>query len=299
MKILLFGSNGQIGTFLQKSLVGIGEIKALTRKDCDLEDLNQVKETIIEYNPDIIINAAAYTNVDKAESEKEKLRAINVDAVEVMAKIAKSLGALLIDYSSDYIFDGTKDTPYIESDIANPLSAYGLAKLQGETKIRESGCKHLIFRTSWIYSPNGKNFVNTIIDLARKKDTLSIVDDQIGAPTSAEFMAEATVKCIRKGVNRENIGTYHLTAENSVSWYEFAKYIINYLKNRNVMLCLDPANIIPVSSEEYKSIAVRPKNSTLNTELIKRTFELQIPSWKTQVEQVLSTIKLKEMNGIV
>lgn len=296
MKILLFGSSGQIGAYLQKSLAGMGEIKACSRNECDFADLNQIEKTIIKYKPNIIVNAAAYTNVDKAESEKQKVKAINIDAVEIIAKAAKNLGALLIDYSSDYIFDGTKNAPYVENDKANPMSTYGLAKFQGEEKIRKSGCDHLIFRTSWIYSPNGRNFVNTIINLAREKDKLSIVDDQVGAPTSAEFVAEVTAHCIRRGVNSNNWGTYHLTAGNSVSWYEFAKYILNYLKSRGFTFRLDIDNIVPVSSEDYKSAAVRPKNSILSTELIKKTFELQIPSWETQVEQVLSKIKLKEMD---
>ena len=296
MKILLFGSSGQIGTYLHKSLTGLGEINACSRKDCDFNDLNQIKKTTTKYKPNIIVNAAAYTNVDKAESEKQMVKAINVDAVEIIAKAAKNLGALLIDYSFDYIFDGKKNSPYVENDKANPMSTYGLAKFQGEEKIRKSGCDHLIFRTSWIYSPNGRNFVNTVINLAREKDKLSIVDDQFGAPTSAEFVSEVTAHCIRRGINSNNWGTYHLTAGNSVSWYEFAKYILNYLKSRRFTFRLDIENIVPVSSEDYESAAVRSKNSILSTELIKRTVELQIPSWETQVEQVLSKIKLREMD---
>ena len=299
MKILLFGSNGQIGAYLQKFLVGIGEINACSRKDCDFVDLSQIENTITKFKPNIIVNAAAYTNVDKAESEKQKVKAINVDAIETIVKTAKNLGALLVDYSSDYIFDGTKNAPYVENDKANPMSTYGLAKFQGEEKIRKSGCDHLIFRTSWIYSPSGRNFVNTIIGLAREKDKLSIVDDQIGAPTSAEFVAQVTAHCIRKGINSKNLGTYHLTAGNSVSWYEFAKYILNYLKSRGFTFRLDTDNIVPVSSEEYKSDAIRPKNSVLNTDLIRKTFELQLPSWETQVEQVLSKMKLREMDYTV
>ena len=291
MKILLLGSNGQIGTHLQKSLAGIGEIKPCTRKDCDLTSLKKLQKLIQEYAPNIIINAAAYTNVDKAESEFQKVQAINVDAVELMAQMAKNLGAILIHYSSDYIFDGTKTTPYTEGDKANPLSVYGLTKFQGEEKIKNSGCSYLILRTSWIYSPHGSNFVNTIIRLAKEKETLSIVNDQIGAPTSAEFVAEITAQCLKNGINSKNTGTYHLTAENSVSWYEFAKYILNYLQNKGVNFRLNPNNIIPITAKEYNLPATRPQNSTLNTELIKKTFALQISSWENQIEQMLSTIK--------
>jgi dTDP-4-dehydrorhamnose reductase len=292
VKILLFGSNGQIGSHLQNSLVGLGGIKACTRKDCDLEDLQQVQKFIQEYKPTVIINAAAYTNVDKAESEPTKARAINANAVGLMADLAKNIDALLISYSSEYIFDGKKPTPYFEDDKANPLSVYGKTKFEGEEKIRNSGCKHLILRTSWIYSPSGSNFVNTIIKLAGEKDKLSVINDQIGAPTSAEFVANVTVQCLKSGINYQNMGTYHIASGESVSWYKFAKYILDYLKNKGATFRLDIDNITSVTSAEYNSLAKRPHNSVLDTQLIQKTFSIKIPSWKEQVEKTLSAIKI-------
>lgn len=292
MKILLFGKDGQIGSYLQKSLASLGEVSALNRQDCDLTDFAQVKKSITAYKPDIIVNAAAYTNVDKAESEKELAQKINAEAVEVMAISAKAMGCLLMHYSTDYIFDGTKETAYIETDKTNPLSFYGLTKLKAEEKIRDSGCDHLILRTTWVYSNGGKNFVNTIINLAKEKDTLPVINDQIGAPTSASFIAESTAFCIKHGINKDNMGTYHLTASGSTSWHEFAKYILTYLQNNGIILQLKPENITPITSEEYKmtrpSSAIRPQNSVLNNQLVGQKFNLPISSWEIQLQQVLS-----------
>ena len=294
MKILLFGGNGQIGTYLQKSLVGLGKIKVCTRKNCNLEDLQQVRKIIQEYRPTVIINAAAYTNVDKAESDPSKAQAINVDVIELMANLANTLGALLISYSSDYIFDGKKSTPYLENDKANPLSIYGKTKLQGEDTVKNSGCKYLILRTSWVYSLHGSNFVNTIIKLAGERDKLSVVADQFGAPTSAEFVAKATAQCLKNEINEKNMGTYHLVSGGFVSWYDFAKYILNYLKNRGATFRLDINNITPITAEEYNLPAARPQNSVLDTQLIQKIFAIRPPSWQEQVEEMLNTIKIND-----
>lgn len=291
MKIILFGSNGQVGSFLETKLPKLGEVKACTRNDCDLEKPEQIKEVIAEYKPNIIVNAAAYTNVDKAESDQAKAKLINATSQLAMAEAAKKLDAILISYSTDYVFDGAKNSPYIETDKTNPISIYGKTKLLGEDYIKNSGCKYLILRTSWLYSPNGHNFINTIIKLAKEKESLSVVSDQIGSPTSAEFMAEATIKCIAKGIDKENSGIYHLTSKGAISWHEFAQHIVKFLTNQGGNFNLKTENIKPVPSSEYKTPAARPKYSVLETSLIEKTFDIEISSWDYYVDQNLKQRK--------
>lgn len=298
MKILLFGSKGQIGSYLQKYLINVGKVAALTRQDCDLVNSDQITKSISAHDPDIIINAAAYTNVDKAESQQELAKKINADAVKIMADSAEKAGALLVHYSTDYVFDGAKKKPYTEDDSANPISVYGVTKFQGEEHIRKSGCNHLILRTSWIYSSPGKNFVNSIVSLAKNRNALSVVQDQIGAPTSAEFVAQATVHCLGQGVNNDNMGTYHLTSGSYASWYELAKYILNYFEENSVDFALKSENITPISSSEYQSAAARPNNSALSTKRIRQMFDLEITSWEQQLEPVLQEIKQREVKYI-
>jgi dTDP-4-dehydrorhamnose reductase len=294
MKIILFGSRGQVGSHLKPMLTEIGEVKACTRDDCDLERPEQIKQVIENYSPNLIINAAAYTNVDKAESDQLRAELINAKAPGIMAEVAKKLGAAFISYSTDYVFDGTKTTPYIESDNTNPLSVYGSTKLIGEENIKESGCKYLILRTSWVYSAAGSNFINTIIRLAKERDELRVVNDQIGSPTSAEFIADTTIKCIKKGIDKENSGLYHLTAKDYVSWYEFARHIVGYLAKKGENFRLNADDIKPVSSNEYKTAATRPKYSVLNSELIEKTFDIKISPWKYYVDKILDQYKLTD-----
>ncbi len=287
MKIILFGSNGQVGSFLKTKLKKLGEVKACTRSDCDLENPEQIRQVIAEYKPDIIVNAAAYTNVDKAESDQAKAKLINATSQLAMAEEAKRLDAILISYSTDYVFDGSKNSPYIETDQTNPISIYGKTKLLGEDYIKNSGCRYVILRTSWVYSPDGHNFINTIIRLAKEKESLSVVNDQVGSPTSAEFIADATIKCVEKGINNENSGIYHLTSKGAVSWYEFAQYIVKFLTNQGEKFTLKVENIKAVSSSEYKTPAARPKYSVLNTSLIEKIFDVEIASWDHYVDKNL------------
>jgi dTDP-4-dehydrorhamnose reductase len=291
MKIILFGSNGQVGSFLKNKLKKLGEVKACTRDDCDLEKPEQIKKVIAEYKPDLIVNAAAYTNVDKAESDQVKTKLINATSQLAMAEEARKLDAILISYSTDYVFDGAKNSPYIETDKTNPISIYGKTKLLGEEYIKKSGCKYLILRTSWAYSPGGHNFINTIIRLAKEKESLTVVNDQIGSPTSAEFIADATIKCIEKGIDKENSGIYHLTSKGAISWHEFATYIIKFLTNQGVKFTLKAENIKAVPSSEYKTPAARPKYSVLDSSLIEKTFDIEIASWDHYVDKNLKQYK--------
>ncbi len=267
MKILIFGKNGQVGGELCSILQqDSAEFLACDRDDVDLENPEQIKSKIESYKPDVIINAAAYTAVDKAEQEPEKAKSINADAVLVMANSAKQIDALLVHYSTDYIFDGTKKEPYTEEDEPNPLSVYGKTKLEGEENIRASGCRHLIFRTSWVYSKNGHNFVNTILKLAKDRTEIKVVNDQIGCPTSAEFIAKNTLKCINiVQKDKTKLGTYNLTCKEAISWYDFAVKIVQDAWDRGDKLKLKAENIVPVSTEEYgQTGARRPMNSVFD-----------------------------------
>lgn len=293
MKIILFGSNGQVGSFLKNKLKKLGEVKACTRDNCNLENPEQIRQVITEYNPDIIVNAAAYTNVDKAESDQAKAKLINATSQLAMAEEAKRLDAILISYSTDYVFDGTKTSPYIETDKTNPISIYGKTKLLGENYIKKSGCKHLILRTSWVYSPDGHNFINTIIRLANEKESLSVVSDQIGSPTSAEFIADATIQCIEKGINNENSGIYHLTSKGQVSWHEFAQHIVKFLTHSGEKFTLKAEDIKAVPSSEYKTAAARPKYSVLETSFVEKTFDVEISSWDYYVDKTLAQYTVK------
>ena len=263
-KILILGANGQIGTQLKKTLSPLGKIKACTRQEANLENLDQLKKLIQNYKPQIIANAAAYTAVDQAESEPIKAYRINSEAVAVIAQESKKLNALLVHYSTDYIFDGNQTEPYTETDQPNPQSIYGKSKWKGEQAIKESGAEYLIFRTSWVYASKGKNFVNTILKLAKKRKELNIIDDQIGAPTIASLIAKITAQAIEKKIQS---GTYNLTASGSTSWHGFAEQILKYATqqhNNNSKFKIKHLKLKKVSTEQYPQSAPRPKNSKLN-----------------------------------
>ncbi len=295
MKILLFGKNGQVGWELQRSLAPLGELVALSENSqtlCgELTNPLGIQKTIQTVSPDIIVNAAAYTAVDKAEQEPNLVHAINAQAPGVLAQAAKQINAWLIHYSTDYVFDGSGIHERLETDETNPLNVYGVSKLAGEQNIVNSGCKHLIFRTSWVYAAYGNNFIKTILRLAKERDQLKFIDDQIGAPTGAELLADVTAQIIRTISNKpENSGLYHLVANGHTSWYEFAQLIIDHARQFNTPLKIQPDASHRIKTVDFPLPAKRPLNSRLNTSKLETTFGLQLPHWQIGVERTLTEI---------
>jgi dTDP-4-dehydrorhamnose reductase len=291
MKILVTGCNGQVGFELARTLLPLGEIFAFSREQFDLTNLENCRATIQEIKPDVIINAAAYTAVDKAETERKTVFLINEKAVAVLAEEAKKLNALLIHYSTDYIFDGTKDAPYNEGDETNPLNVYGESKLAGEKAIQQSGVDYLILRTTWVFASRGQNFVKSILRLAAEREELNIVADQIGAPTSARFIAETTAHILRQTQQERNAKTftsaiYNLTNSGETSWHGFAEKIVELAKQQNIELKNRIINPIPTSA--YPTPAKRPLNSRLSTQKLTQHFNLKMPSWETVLERCLA-----------
>lgn len=289
MKLLLFGKNGQLGVELQSALAPLGELIALNRMShdyCgDVSNLDGIARSIAAIKPDVIINAAAYTAVDKAESEQELAHTINAAAPEVMAHEAKRFGAKLIHYSTDYVFDGAGNKPYKETDTTHPINAYGRSKKAGEDAIRASGCEHMILRTSWVYGGGGRNFVKTIIELAGARDTLNVVNDQIGAPTGTALLAECTAKILK---DKAWVGgLYHLTALGETSWYDYARFIVETAKGLGASLKLSADAIKPIPSSNYPTPARRPLNSRLDTSKFQETFGIPLPAWQNGVVAML------------
>jgi len=302
MKILLLGANGQVGWELQRSLAPLGELRACGRKEADLENLDNLRTTIRDFGPSVIVNAAAYTAVDKAESEPDRAYRINAEAVGLLSDEAKHLDAWLIHYSTDYVFDGTKSAPYVETDPPNPLSVYGKTKLQGEEAIRASGCKHLIFRTSWVYAARGANFVKTMIRLAKERDELKVVADQFGVPTSAELIADITALALNRittcpSLPQEELlwsSTYHLTPAGETSWHGFAKYALTEAQTSGIVLRTKPENVHPITTDEYPVSAKRPENSRLNTDKIIETFGVHLPPWQDHTQRLIMELVQQE-----
>jgi dTDP-4-dehydrorhamnose reductase len=295
MKILLLGKNGQLGWQLQCSLAILGEIVAYDRTEADLENLEELQAVVRKVSPQIIVNAAAYTAVDKAESEPERAFLINSKAVDLLAKEARLLNAWLIHYSTDYVFDGTKEGPYLETDATHPISIYGKTKLSGEEAIRASGCKHLILRTSWVYAARGNNFIKTMLRLAQERNEIKVVFDQVGAPTSAELLADVTTCCLYRLQYDTSFasyrgGTYHLTAGGSTSWHGFAQFILNEAVHHGVKLSATSENVLAIPTSEYPLPAKRPSNSQLITEKITTTFGLKLPPWQLHAQRTVAEI---------
>lgn len=285
-RILLLGKNGQVGWELQRALAPLGSLHAHDRQSCDVADIDKLRSVIADSTPDIIVNAAAYTAVDKAEQDSANAFLINAEAVGAMAELACQQRALLVHYSTDYVFDGTKDGTYDESDTSNPTSVYGRSKALGEQAVIDSGCEHLIFRTSWVFAARGANFAKTMLKLATERDTLRVVADQWGAPTSAELIADITAHAIRDVRNKCAAGgLYHLAASGETNWQGYANFVLDRATAFGVALKTGAAQ--PISTSEYPLPAARPANSRLNTSKLQNAFDLLLPEWRYHVERML------------
>ncbi|MBI4989346.1 MAG: dTDP-4-dehydrorhamnose reductase [Rhodocyclales bacterium] len=289
MNILLSGRNGQVGWELQRTLLPLGRVAAFGHRELDLADAAAVRRKLDEVRPDAIVNAAAYTAVDKAESEPDLAHAINAAAPALLAQEAAQRGALLIHYSTDYVYDGAKAAPYVETDPTNPLGAYGRSKLAGEEGVRAAGADHLIFRTSWVYSSRGSNFLRTILRLAAEREELRVVVDQIGAPTWARLIAEATAQALKQAMQERKNGAFkggvfHLAATGETSWHGFASAIVAQRAGLRVKA------VTPITTADYPLPAPRPANSRLNTDKFRARFGLALPAWRDCLQLCLEEI---------
>ena len=293
MKILLLGKNGQVGWELQRSLAPLGELTALDRhmEGGDIADLDALAGVIRGIRPDVIVNAAAHTAVDKAESEPDLAMRLNAEAPEVMACEAKSLGALLVHFSTDYVFDGSGESPRDEDAATGPLSVYGRSKLQGEQCIVASGCRHLIFRTSWVYAARGGNFAKTMLLLAQEREKLSVINDQWGAPTGADLIADVSAHAIRQVMARQaQLGLYHLVASGETTWHAYASHVITQAKVLRPELAWKVREMDAVPTTAFPTPARRPLNSRLDTSKLQRQLQMHLPDWKQGVDRMLHEI---------
>lgn len=296
MKIVLFGKSGQVGWELQRALAPMGEVISFGRgpghPGADFTRLEFLANTIRTIKPSIIVNAAAYTSVDNAENEPELAHLVNAEAPRVLAREASRLGAWLIHYSTEYVFDGSGTVPWRETDMPSPLNVYGASKLAGERAIQDSGCDHLIFRTSWVYSNRGKNFLRTILRLAAEQEVLSIVDDQIGAPTGAALLADVTALALRAVLDDKGLsGLYHVAAAGETSWYEYANVVIEIMRKQRSRLRV--VSVHPISSTDSPTKARRPLNSRLETIKLRGSFGTTLPDWRQGVERTVFDILQK------
>ncbi|MBP1118735.1 MULTISPECIES: dTDP-4-dehydrorhamnose reductase [Pseudomonas] len=300
MKILLLGKNGQVGWELQRALAPLGEVIALDRQGADglcgdLADLERLAATVRALAPDVIVNAAAYTAVDKAESEPDLAMLINGEAPGVLAREATALGAWLIHYSTDYVFDGSGEQQWREDAATGPLSVYGRSKLMGEQAIQASGAKALILRTSWVYAARGHNFAKTMLRLATERDSLNVVADQYGAPTGAELIADVTAQILYRVRADQNpaalAGIYHLAAAGETSWHGFAQFVLEHAARNGVALKVAPDQIGAIPTEAYPVPAPRPRNSRLALSKLETAFQLKMPSWQQGAQRMLDEIQ--------
>lgn len=294
MKILLTGKNGQVGFELRRTLAPLGDIVAVDHQDCDFADAEMVRALVRRVAPDVIVNPAAYTAVDKAESEHAAAFAVNALAPGVLGEEAARRGALVVHYSTDYVFDGAKEGAYTEDDLPGPQSVYGSSKVAGERALSEANARHLILRTSWVVGAHGGNFAKTMLRLAAERDSLSVVADQFGAPTSAGLLADLTAHLIRQyqceGGEAFPYGTYHVAAAGETSWCEYARFVIAEALAAGRSLNVRPDAVQPLTTEQYPTQAKRPANSRLDTSLFRTTFGLHLPHWHEGVRHVLAQI---------
>ena len=294
MKILLTGKNGQVGFELQRALAPLGEVVAVDQHECDLSNPDAIRQLVAKVAPQVIINPAAYTAVDKAESEQQLAQAINGTAPGVFGEEAARLGALVIHYSTDYVFDGCASGAYLESDTPNPQSVYGKSKLAGEKALQASGADHLIFRTSWVFGAHGANFAKTMLRLAAEREGLKIVADQFGAPTSAALLADVTAQVLgqykRQGRTGFPFGLYHLVAGGCTTWHEYAQTVVRAALAAGKPLKLTADDIVPITTADYPLPAPRPANSRLDTQRLRETFGLELPAWQSGLGHVLQQI---------
>ncbi len=293
MNILLFGKTGQVGWELQRALAPLGTVTAVDVKSTtycgDFSNPEGVAETVRRVRPDVIVNAAAHTAVDKAETEREFAELLNATSVEAIAVEAEKLGAWLIHYSTDYVFPGTGETPWLETDAVAPLNVYGETKLAGEKAVQENCTKHLIFRTSWVYAGKGNNFAKTMLRLAKDRPELSVINDQFGAPTGAELLADCTAHAIRTALHKPEVaGLYHLVASGTTTWHDYAALVFAEAKAAGMELAIEKLNAVPTSA--YPTPARRPTNSRLNTEKFQRQFGLVLPDWQVGVKRMLDEL---------
>jgi len=293
MNILLFGKTGQVGWELQRALAPLGNVIALdvhSKEYCgDFSNPEGIAQTVRAIKPDVIVNAAAHTAVDKAESEQAFAQLLNATSVEAIAKEAAKIGAWVVHYSTDYVFPGDGETPWQETDVTAPLNVYGQTKLDGEKALQAHCAKHLIFRTSWVYAGKGNNFAKTMLRMAKERTELSVINDQVGAPTGAELLADCTAHAIRTAlVKPEVAGLYHLVASNTTTWYEYAALVFAQAREAGIELAIEKLNAVPTSA--YPTPAKRPQNSRLNTEKFQRNFDLVLPSWEVGVKRMLAEL---------
>ncbi|MDM0081994.1 dTDP-4-dehydrorhamnose reductase [Variovorax sp. J31P179] len=295
MKLLLLGKGGQVGWELQRSLAPLGEVVALdfdsTDFHADFSRPEQLAETVLKVRPDVVVNSAAHTAVDKAESEPEFARKLNATSPGVVAQAAQEVGALMVHYSTDYVFDGSGNKPWLEDDLTAPLSVYGSTKLEGELLVALHCVRHLIFRTSWVYAARGGNFAKTMLRLAKERDRLTVIDDQFGAPTGAELLADVTAHAIRATLaDPAKAGLYHLVAGGETTWHGYARFVLAQARAAGVELRASPEAVDAVPTSAFPTPAVRPHNSRLNTDKLQSTFGLKLPHWQLGVARMLAEI---------
>ncbi|HMT81914.1 MAG TPA: dTDP-4-dehydrorhamnose reductase [Ottowia sp.] len=296
MKILLLGKNGQLGWELQRSLAPLGELVALDRQGApglcgDLGEPDGLAATVRALRPDVIVNAAAYTAVDRAESEPDLARRINAHAPAALAREAAACGALLVHYSTDYVFHGHGQRPWAEDDPTGPLNVYGQTKLAGEQAIVQAGCRHLILRTSWIHAARGGNFARTMLRLARQQPRLTVIDDQWGAPTGAELIADVSAHAIvQLRARPDKAGIYHLAAAGETNWFSYAKHVLAQAQSAQAAIEYAVKDILPIPSSAYPVAATRPHNSRLDTRKLRTAFDLHLPPWQAGVDRMLAEI---------